>query len=65
MFDPVHAAVIAVNEALESGDAKATMQALVNPSACLNTVEGSNEQEYQERLLAAKRNKAAAAANKV
>ena len=57
--------MIAINEALESGDAAATMQALRNPNACLNTVEDGNEKEYQERLLAAKKQKAEAAKNRV
>ena len=61
----MHAAVIAINEALEAGDAGTTMQALRNPNACLSTVEDGNEKEYQDRLLAAKRNKTEAAMNKV
>ena len=64
-FIAVHAAVIAINEALEAGNTEATMQALRNPNACLSTVEEGIDTEYQDRLLNAKRAKAQAAAIKV
>ena len=57
--------MIAINEALEIGDVTATMQALRNPTACLNMVEEGIDDEYQNRLLASKKAKADAAQNKV
>ena len=61
----VHAAVIAINEALEVGDVATTMQALRNPNACLNMLEEGIDEEYQNRLLASKTAKIEAAQNKV
>nr|XP_018671818.1 IQ motif containing GTPase activating protein homologue isoform X1 [Ciona intestinalis] len=61
----LHAAVIAINEALEAGDAEATMQALRNPNACLTTLDEQNSEEYQKRLMDSKRAKVEAAKNKV
>ena len=61
----VHAAVIAINEALDVGDSVATMKALRNPNACLTGLEGENEADYQNRLLESKKAKAEAARNKV
>uniref|UniRef100_H2Z719 Ras GTPase-activating-like protein IQGAP1 n=1 Tax=Ciona savignyi TaxID=51511 RepID=H2Z719_CIOSA len=61
----LHAAVIAINEALDAGDAEATMKAMHNPNACLTSIEDGYVEEYQERLLASKKAKAEAAKNKV
>uniref|UniRef100_H2Z717 Ras GTPase-activating-like protein IQGAP1 n=1 Tax=Ciona savignyi TaxID=51511 RepID=H2Z717_CIOSA len=60
----LHAAVIAINEALDAGDAEATMKAMHNPNACLTSIEDGYVEEYQERLLASKKAKAEAAKNK-
>ncbi|XP_076802630.1 ras GTPase-activating-like protein IQGAP1 isoform X2 [Clavelina lepadiformis] len=61
----LHAAVIAINEALDAGDTAATMLALKNPTACLATVDDVNADEYQKRLMVSKLAKAEAAQNKI
>ena len=61
----VHAAVIAINEALEAGDVETTMAKLLNPSACLECVTEENARVYQERLMAKKTEKMMNAKNKV
>nr|CAB3256707.1 IQ motif containing GTPase activating protein homolog [Phallusia mammillata] len=60
----LHAAVIAINEALEAGDEDVTMAAMRNPNACLNHLDATNKSDYQQRLLASKLAKADAAKNK-
>jgi len=47
----LHAAVIAINEALSNGDPVETLSKLKNPSACLNGVSDENAIVYQDRLL--------------
>lgn len=54
---PVHAAVIAINEAVDSGQASVTMGALINPNAMLRNIQASLAQEYQDILSQAKAQK--------
>jgi len=57
----LHAAVIAINEALESGDVEETCSKLLNPQAMLEHVNRKNAEQYQKCLLAHKRSKQDAA----
>ena len=61
----MHAAVIAINEALESGDVEETCSKLLNPQAMLEHVNRKNAQQYQKCLFAHKRSKQDAARAKV
>lgn len=61
----VHAAVLAINEAVERGVAEDTLAALQNPSALLGNVRGPLAAIYQELLAQAKREKAASAGSRV
>ena len=54
----MHAAIMAVNEALEKEDRAETLTALRNPNTCLVKVEGDNAERYQGLLVKAKREKA-------
>ncbi|XP_058131068.1 ras GTPase-activating-like protein IQGAP2 isoform X2 [Dasypus novemcinctus] len=53
----LHAAVIAINEAIEKGIAEQTIVTLRNPNAVLTLVDDSLAQEYQEELWGAKKRK--------
>ncbi|XP_055454336.1 ras GTPase-activating-like protein IQGAP2 [Psammomys obesus] len=53
----LHAAVIAINEAIEKGVAEQTIITLRNPNAVLTFVEDSLSQEYQKELWEAKKKK--------
>lgn len=53
----VHAAVIAINEAIEKGIAEQTIKTLRNPNAVLTLVDDSLAQEYQKELWEAKKRK--------
>ncbi|KAJ8285564.1 hypothetical protein GJAV_G00028290 [Gymnothorax javanicus] len=53
----LHAAVIAINEAIDKGQAQATMTALNNPNAMLRSTQDSLAQEYQDTLSRAKQQK--------
>ncbi|XP_035292082.1 ras GTPase-activating-like protein IQGAP2 isoform X1 [Anguilla anguilla] len=53
----LHAAVIAINEAIDKGQAEATMAALNNPNAMLRNTEAPLAPEYQRTLSQAKRRK--------
>ncbi|TFK15819.1 PC4 and SFRS1-interacting protein [Platysternon megacephalum] len=53
----LHAAVIAINEAIEKGVADQTLITLRNPNAMLMNVDEDLAQEYQKELLEAKRRK--------
>ena len=53
----MHAAIMAVNEALEKEDSAETIAALRNPNTCLVKVEGGNAERYQAILIQAKRDK--------
>ncbi|XP_037537000.1 ras GTPase-activating-like protein IQGAP2 [Nematolebias whitei] len=55
----LHAAVIAINEAVEKGQASATMAALKNPNAMLRKPQEALAQEYQDTLSQAKTRKQA------
>lgn len=54
----IHAAIMAVNEALEKEDSAETFNALENPNTCLKKLEGSNAERYHASLLQAKKDKA-------
>lgn len=53
----VHAAVIAINEAIDRGDASVTMGALNNPNAMLRNIQEALAQDYQDTLRQAKARK--------
>uniref|UniRef100_A0A8C6YWV8 IQ motif containing GTPase activating protein 3 n=1 Tax=Nothoprocta perdicaria TaxID=30464 RepID=A0A8C6YWV8_NOTPE len=60
----VHAAVLAINEALERGMVEQTMEALRNPNAMLLNLREPAAAAYQELLLQAKLEKASNARNR-
>lgn len=62
---PVHAAVLAINEAVEQGVAAQTMEALLNPNAMLLNLRPVFSGAYQEVLHRAKREKGSNARNRV
>ncbi|XP_044772631.1 ras GTPase-activating-like protein IQGAP2 isoform X1 [Neomonachus schauinslandi] len=53
----LHAAVIAINEAIEKGVAEQTIKTLRNPNAVLTLVDDGLAQEYQKELWEAKKRK--------
>lgn len=53
----VHAAVIAINEAVDRGQASATMGALKNPNAMLKNTQESLAEDYQGTLSQSKARK--------
>ncbi|KFV62186.1 Ras GTPase-activating-like IQGAP2, partial [Dryobates pubescens] len=57
----LHAAVIAINEAIEKGIAEQTIATLRNPNAMLLNVDEELAQDYQNELFEAKRRKASSA----
>uniref|UniRef100_A0A4W6DJ14 IQ motif containing GTPase activating protein 3 n=1 Tax=Lates calcarifer TaxID=8187 RepID=A0A4W6DJ14_LATCA len=61
----VHAAVIAINEAVDRGDVGVTAAALRNPNAMLTDLQEVLTSVYQEMLRQAKRRKAERAAGRV
>ncbi|XP_063279163.1 ras GTPase-activating-like protein IQGAP2 isoform X5 [Prinia subflava] len=61
----LHAAVIAINEAVERGIAEQTMATLRNPNAMLLNVDEELAQDYQNELFDAKRKKESNARLKV
>lgn len=61
----VHAAVIAINEAVEKGIAEQTIVTLRNPNAMLLSVDEELAQDYQNELFDAKRKKQSNARLKV
>ena len=61
----MHAAVIAINDAIEHQDANTTLEALRNPSAHLVEVTSDHAEDYQSALYQAKSTKAAQALAKV
>lgn len=65
MFCTVHAAVIAINDAIDHQVADNTLQALRNPSAHLVDVSSDNAEEYQSALYQGKTTKAGQALAKV
>lgn len=61
----VHAAVIAINEAVDRGQASVTFGALNNPNAMLRNIQEPLAQDYQYRLSQAKTNKQSQSLGKV
>lgn len=61
----MHAAVIAINEAIEKGIAEQTIATLRNPNAMLLNVDEELAQDYQNELFDAKRRKQSSAKLKV
>ncbi|XP_010003844.1 PREDICTED: ras GTPase-activating-like protein IQGAP2 isoform X1 [Chaetura pelagica] len=61
----LHAAVIAINEAIDKGIAEKTVATLRNPNAMLLNVDEDLAQDYQNELLEAKRRKESNARLKV
>ena len=55
----IHAAIMAVNEALEKENSAEIFNALSNPNACLTKLDQANADRYHSLLLGAKREKAA------
>uniref|UniRef100_A0A8C6X759 Uncharacterized protein n=1 Tax=Naja naja TaxID=35670 RepID=A0A8C6X759_NAJNA len=53
----LHAAVIAINEAIEKGNADQTIKTLQNPNAMLVNVDDNFAHEYQKELSGAKKKK--------
>ena len=62
---PVHAAVFAINEAVERGEAEGTMGALRNPNALLRNTMDTLAQDYQDTLSLAKARKEDQASGRV
>lgn len=65
VFFSVHAAVIAINEAIEKGVADQTIITLKNPNAMLVNVEEDLAHVYQKELSEAKKRKEESARLKV
>lgn len=61
----MHAAVIAINEAIDHESAELTLRSLKNPEAHLTNVSDNLSEFYQSVLYEAKQNKAETARNKV
>lgn len=61
----VHAAVIAINEAIDKGVADQTMTALANPNAMLRDTQETLAEEYQGQLSRAKKAKEDGVTDKV
>uniref|UniRef100_A0A8B9H3Q0 IQ motif containing GTPase activating protein 1 n=1 Tax=Astyanax mexicanus TaxID=7994 RepID=A0A8B9H3Q0_ASTMX len=55
----LHAAVIAINEAIDHGDPQGTLAAMRNPNAMLLHLDESSAQNYQDTLFQAKAEKVA------
>ena len=55
----VHAAIMAVNEALDKENSEETFNALSNPNTCLKKLDVENADRYQDLLSQAKKEKAA------
>ncbi|XP_043558639.1 ras GTPase-activating-like protein IQGAP2 [Chiloscyllium plagiosum] len=60
----LHAAVIAINEAISRGNSEETIKALMNPNAVLTNIENSLAQDYQNKLSQAKQTKQESAQSK-
>ncbi|GCB67318.1 hypothetical protein scyTo_0005108 [Scyliorhinus torazame] len=60
----LHAAVIAINDAVEKGVPAETLTAMKNPNAMLVNLDSAQNQQYQNTLSAAKREKMTNARNK-
>lgn len=55
----MHAAVIAINEAIDQGVPEATLAAMHNPNAMLVNLDSSSAQHYHDMLYQAKGEKVA------
>ena len=53
----VHAAVLAINEAIDGGDHTVTLTKLQNPAAVLEDIEPENSPRYQSSLETTKKDK--------
>ena len=53
----LHAAIVAINDAIEKGVAKDTVAALKDPSAQLKDINASEAQDYQNILFDSKKKK--------
>lgn len=62
---PVHAAVIAINDAIDHGEPGGTMAAMRNPNAMLVNLDEGSSQRYQHTLQQAKQDKVANARKRV
>ncbi|MBN3301610.1 IQGA1 protein, partial [Amia calva] len=60
----LHAAVIAINEAIDKGFAEQTLNTLKNPNAMLRNTQDSLAQEYQDKLSQTKKIKRENASNR-
>ena len=61
----VHAAILAINEAIDKGEASATLAALNNPVAGLLNVSAANADRYQDALSREKTEKVSKAPPRV
>lgn len=57
LLSSVHAAVIAINDAVDKGQTSVTMGALNNPNAMLRNIQEALGQDYQDTLSQAKARK--------
>lgn len=55
----MHAAVIAINEAIDQGVPEGTLAAMQNPNAMLVNLDGSSPRDYHDTLYRAKGEKVA------
>ncbi|GCB74694.1 hypothetical protein scyTo_0003785 [Scyliorhinus torazame] len=60
----LHAAVIAINEAISRRVAEETIKTLLNPNAILANIENNSAQDYQDKLFQAKQTKQESAKSK-
>lgn len=65
VLPPVHAAVIAINEAVDRGQAALTMGAMNNPNAMLKNLQEALAQDYQDALSQAKSRKMSQSSGRV
>lgn len=61
----MHAAVIAINEAIDRGQAPVTMAALNNPNAMMRNTQEALAEDYQDKLSQAKARKLNQSSEKV
>lgn len=61
----MHAAVIAINEAIDHGVPEGTLAAMRNPNAMLLQLEEGTAQQYQDTLSQAKTEKVASSRKRV
>ena len=61
----VHAAVIAINEAIDHQESVATLEAMKNPAALLVNIKDCLKCSYQQAMFRAKQSKAEVVQNKV